>query len=124
MNALSSLHGTSASFRSDTPLSRSLSLLLWATDVLVLLCYVYSSSIEVINLTPRSGELRTLKLKSHLLKTHSLNVLFLKPGVGQYIALHATLTARDFFLAYFYPSGPFTCIFSETFPDFFLFCCG
>ena len=42
----------------------------------------------------------------------------LKPEVGQYIAVHATLTARDFFLAYFYPSGPFTCIFSKTFPDF------
>ena len=39
-----------------------------------------------------------------------LNVLHLKPGVGQYIAIHATLTARDFFLAYFYPSGSFTCI--------------
>ena len=25
--------------------------------------------------------------------------------------MHATLTARDFFLAYFYPSDPFTCIF-------------
>ena len=28
------------------------------------------------------------------------------------------LTARDFFLAYFCPSGPFTCIFSKTSPDF------
>ena len=37
-----------------------------------------------------------------------------------YIAIHATLAARDFFLAYFYPSGPFTCIFSETSSDFFL----
>ena len=36
-----------------------------------------------------------------------------KAGVGQYIAIHATLTARDFFLASFYPSGPFTCIFSK-----------
>ena len=34
----------------------------------------------------------------------------LKPGVSQYIVIHATLTARDFFVAYFYPSGPFTCI--------------
>ena len=46
-------------------------------------------------------------------------VLPLKPGVGQYIAIHAMLTARDFFLAYFYSSGPFTCIFSKTSPDFF-----
>ena len=42
------------------------------------------------------------KLKSHLVRTQSLNVLPLKPGVGQYISVHATLTARDFFLAYFY----------------------
>ena len=68
----------------------------------------------------RSGELRTQKLKSHLVRTQSLNVLPLKPGVGQYIAMHATLTARDLFLAYFYPSGPFTCIFSKTSPDFFV----
>ena len=66
---------------------------------------------------PRSGELRTQKLKSHLVRTQSLNVLLLKPGVSQYIAKHATLTARDFFLAYLYTSGPFTCIFSKTSPD-------
>ena len=86
----------------------------------------------------RSGELRTQKLKSHLVRTQSLNVLPLKlvswcfepsqpqritlplkPGVGQHIAIHALLTARDFFLAYFYPSSPFTCIFSKTSPNFF-----
>ena len=38
------------------------------------------------------------KLKFHLVRTQSLNVLPLKPGVGQYIATHTTLTARDFFL--------------------------
>ena len=70
--------------------------------------------------TPRSGELRTQKLKSHLARTQSLNVLPLKPGVGQYIAIHATLTAREFFLAYFYPSSPFTCIFFKTSPNVFL----
>ena len=69
---------------------------------------------------PHSGELQTQKLKSHLVRTQSLNILPLKPGVGQYIAIHATLTARDFFLAYFYTSGSFTCIFSKTSPDFFL----
>ena len=57
---------------------------------LSLCCYV---------LMPRSGELRTQKLKSHLVRTQSLNVLPLKPGVGQYIAIHATLTAREFFLS-------------------------
>ena len=63
-----------------------------------------------------SGELQMPKLKSHLVRTQSLSVLPLKPGVGQYIAIHATLTARDFFLAYVYPSGLFTCIFSKTSP--------
>ena len=56
------------------------------------------------------------KLMSYLVRTQSLNVLPLKPGVVQYIAIHATLTARDFFLAYFYPSGPFTCIFTKPLP--------
>ena len=55
------------------------------------------------------------KLKSHLVRTQSLNVLplKLKHGVGQYIAIHAMLTVKDFFLAYFYLSSPFTCIFSK-----------
>ena len=73
---------------------------------------------------PHIGELWMQKLKSHLVRTQSLNVLPLKLGVGQYIAIHATLTARDFFLAYFYPSGPFTCIFSKTSPDFSCVGCG
>ena len=63
-------------------------------------------------------ELRTQKLRSHLLRTQSSKVLPLKPGVGQYIAMHATSTAKDFFPAYFYPSGQFTCIFSKTSPYF------
>ena len=36
-------------------------------------------------LHPHSGELRTQKLKSHLERTQSLNVLPLKPGVGQHM---------------------------------------
>ena len=71
-------------------------------DVCVCVCFLFA---------PRSGELRTQKLKSHLMRTQSLKLLPLKPGVGQYIAMHATLTARDFFLANFYPSNPFTYIF-------------
>ena len=65
-------------------------------------------------------ELRTQKLKSHLVRTQNINVLPLKPGVGQYIAMHAMLTAGDFFLSYLCASGPFTCIYSKTSPDFFL----
>ena len=67
-------------------------------------------------LAPRSWELQTQKFKSHLVRTRSLKVLPLKPGVGQRIAIHATLTARDFFLAYFYPPGPFICIFPKPLP--------
>ena len=63
-------------------------------------------------MVPRSGELRTQKLKSHLVRTQSLNVLPLKPGVDQYMAIHATLTAMDF-LAHFHPSGPSTWIFPK-----------
>ena len=70
-------------------------------------------------LISRSEELRTQKLKSHLMRTQSLNVLPLKPGVGHYIAIYATLTAKDFFLAYFYPSGPFTCFFFQNLSRFF-----
>ena len=44
-----------------------------------------SSSTSLI--APRSGELRTQKLKSYLVRTQSLNVLPLKPGVGQFIAM-------------------------------------
>ena len=63
------------------------------------------------------------KLKSYLMSAQSLKVLPLKPGVGQYTAMHATLTARDFFLANFYPSGPFTCIFfPKPLPSFVVFC--
>ena len=47
-----------------------------------------------------------------------LKILPLKPGVCQYTAIHATLTAKDVFLAYFYISGPFTCIFSKLLPIF------
>ena len=70
--------------------------------------------------SPQWGAADAENKKSHLVRTQSLNVFRLKSGVGQYIAIHATLTARNFYLAYFYPSGPFTCIFSKTSPNFFL----
>ena len=38
--------------------------------------------------------------------------------------IYATLTTRDFFLANFYPSGPFTCIFSKPLPSFSFVGCG
>ena len=48
---------------------------------------------------PRSGELRTQKFKSHLMRAQGLRVLPIKPKVGQYISMHAMFTARGFFLA-------------------------
>ena len=72
---------------------------------------------RVLSTESLCGELRMQKVKSHLLRTQSLKVL---SGVGKYIAVQATLTARDFFLAYLYPSGPFTCIFPKHLPIFFL----
>ena len=59
------------------------------------------------------------KLKSHFMRTQSSKFLPLKSGVGQYIAMHATLTPRDFSLANFYPSGPFTCIFFQNLSQVF-----
>ena len=79
--------------------------------VLFILCTKPISNLIERHSVPHSGELRTQKLKFHLVTTQSLNVLPLKPGVCQYIARHARFTARDFFLAYFCTSGPFTCIF-------------
>ena len=77
-------------------------------------CMHHGLAFEECPFCSRSGELRMQKLKSHLMKSQFLMVLPLKPGVGQYIAMHATHTARDFFLANFYPSSPFTCICSKT----------
>ena len=42
-------------------------------------------------------------LNSHPLRTQSLKVLPLKPGVSQYIAIHAMLTARDFIVFMWVP---------------------
>ena len=70
----------------------------------VKLCVFFPSAVGLLissfslSLSPRSGELRTQKLKSHLMRIQSLNVLPLKPRVGQYIAIYAMLTARNFFL--------------------------
>ena len=83
---------------------------------LMLSSHLFSVCFVFFPLSSRSGELRTQKLKSHLLRTQSLKVLPLKSGVGEYIAMHATLTARNFFLANFYPSGQFTYIFSKPLP--------
>ena len=89
-------------------------------SVLAYLCCTHC----LFDIRPRGGELWMQKLKSHLVRTWSLNVLPLKPGVSRYIPIRAMLTARDFFLAYFYPSSPFTCIFSKPLLSFSCVGCG
>ena len=59
------------------------------------------------------------KLKSHLMTTQSLNVVPLKARVGKYIAIHAALTARDFFLIFTLPVH-LSAFFYKISPDFFL----
>ena len=41
--------------------------------------------------------------------------------VGGHITVHASTSARNFFLANFYPLGPFTCIFFPKPPSSFFF---
>ena len=74
-----------------------LSCLAKVTDAVyhVLICACVCICVYGFIFLPRSGELRPQKLKSHLLRAQKLKVLPLKPRVGQYIAIHATLTARD-----------------------------
>ena len=71
-------------------------------------------------LFPCSGVLQMQKLRTHLSKNQRSKVFPFKPGAGRYVAMHAMPAVRDFLHANFYPSGPFTCIFSKTSPDFFL----
>ena len=80
----------------------------------VCVCVIDSTCILLSDPPPHSGELRTQKLRFHLFRrTQSSKVLPLKLTVGQYVDMHATPTAKNFFLANFYPSCPFTCIFFQ-----------
>ena len=90
----------------------------------IFVSYCRCTTLSALSARLRSGELRTQKLQSHLVRTQSLNVLPLEPAVGQYTDIHATLTVRDFFLAYFYHSGPFTCIYFQISSDFSCVGCG
>ena len=49
------------------------------------------------------------------LRIQSSQILLLKPGVGQNIAMHASLTASDFFFANFYLPSAFISIFFQSF---------
>ena len=69
--------------------------------------YLYKQ-LEKIKLQPEIKD-NVLKCPVDLFLYFYFLLSILKPGVGQYV--HATLTARDFFLAYFYIFVSFTCIF-------------
>ena len=64
--------------------------------------------------------LQTQKLKTHLLRTQSSEVLPLRPGMGQYIAMHASPTANDLFLASYILLLHSPAFFSNISPEFFL----
>ena len=118
------LFQSDSSTQLDVILSRLIAASLSRRQWKYAITYFEDFSSESISLSlpppPFSGELRTQKLKSHLLRTQSLKILPSKPGVVQHITIQATLTARDFFLAHFCPSGPFNCTFSKTSFEFLL----
>ena len=62
------------------------------------------------------GTLTTLPLDT--LHACTMTIVFL--DTFYILAMHATLTARDFFNANVYLPGPFTCIFSKTSPELWL----
>ena len=69
--------------------------------------------------------LRTQKWKTHLLRTHSSKVLAWQPGVGQNRAMHASSTARDFFLELISnPPGHSSALFPKQFPSSSCVSCG
>ena len=107
-----------------SPCFLALTLMVWLKVLQVFHALTVLALISCQWCVSHSGELGTQKLKSHLMRIQSLKAFPLKPGVGQYIAMHATLSARDCFLTYFYPSGPFSCIFSKTSPNFSCVGCG
>ena len=58
------------------------------------------------------------------MRPQSLNVLPLKPGVDQYIAIHATLAAKDFSLLISTLPVHSPAFFSKISPDFSCVGCG
>ena len=61
------------------------------------------------------------KIRSHLWRIQSSNLVPFKSGIGQYIAMHATLMARDFFCANFYRSVHSPALFPK--PVLIFVCC-
>ena len=76
------------------------------------------------NLSRKSGELRTRKFKSSLLRTQNLKVLSLKPGVVEYIAIHAKVTSRDFTVLISTLLAHISAFFPKPLPRFSYVSCG
>ena len=70
---------------------------------------------------PSSGELRMQKLKFHLVRTRGLRRF---EAWSRSVYSQTCYTYCQGFLPYFYPSGPFTCIFFKTSPNFSCVVCG
>ena len=68
------------------PQDSILSPVLFSLKIYDIMKSVLKGSEAALFVDSRGGELRTKKLKSQLMRTQSLKVLPLKPGVGQYIA--------------------------------------
>ena len=83
-------------------------------------CAFVSLHLDIAAAPFHSGELWTRKLKSHLLRTQSLKILPLKPGVGQYIAIHAMLPPGISSLLISTLPVHSPAFFSKTSPEFFL----
>ena len=65
------------------------------------------------------------EIKTHLVRTQSSKILSIKSGVGQNISMHASPTARDFFLELIsafpvHSRSFFSLPFSSTSPEFIL----
>ena len=72
--------------------------------------------------TPRSGEIRTQKLKSHLVRTQSLIVLPLKSGVGQCMATHCYTYCHGFLPRLFLPFRSIHLHFFKNLSRYFFLC--
>ena len=81
------------------------------------------SVLSVLQLLPPPWGAADAEIKVPSVENTELKRSPLKPGVGQYIAIHATLTARDFFLANFYFPVHSPALFSKTSPELLLFFC-
>ena len=66
-----------------SPTARSYSFQLMPSRVI----QIHTFSLSLFDINPRSGVLRTQKLKTHLSRTQSSQILPFEPGVGPYVVM-------------------------------------